>query len=474
MDFEFQEVESHFSQLLAYGVSLDSSTFSRLENLNKFLLTLRVCLIGNKYANELIKKYNEMLNHLFDLKNNLCFETKLNLILELEHYIFDIFSTELKILAETKKLFYDNLKGDSKNLSDLLSSFFYLYFTEEEKIKEGLNFELFWTQILIKILNLFNINDNLFSKNLAWRIISDMSIGIRLEGLQRFLSYFFEPDNFKFFHQVSNYYNLIEETKDYDRPDLLEMTCKKVSRHYRDDANPISEGQIFPIGSYGLRQSTRLDRQVIIGKHQSADIKLPSNDPSIDDVSLILRINSTGFCILDCSKACNVKMKLNKDIDYKLEENMILNVAQKMNIKIEVKYARSRQDEENERWDLELILHYLDGPCVGQPKTLKASENPDSLKNTFTLGQGGPGNVPDIFFHLDGYISKLHLEFKYKSNNWYVCDKGSKNGTYILYRRIETYENRLNVTGRLFPEESKTEITLAISTYHFSFRLINN
>jgi hypothetical protein len=174
MDTEYSKIELELINSLPY-CRLPEYEVIKLNSLKDLIYTLKVSLVNREHGNVIIENYKEILEIIKGAKPS---NSMPEVLSRTEQNILDTLTTPLEILTTQKTPLYTKARFETRNAIDLLSHFLYLYLAQN--CKEGLNFELFWTQILIKILNLFNINDNLFSKNLAWRIISDMSIGIRL------------------------------------------------------------------------------------------------------------------------------------------------------------------------------------------------------------------------------------------------------------------------------------------------------
>ena len=350
------------------------------------------------------------------------------------------------------------------------------------------NFDISWDLFLTNIIKIFRMQNNLFSKQFAKKMLCGDTIRKSLPiNPNSFIEYIYHLcsniSDYNFVSSITRMYEMFPRSEGHFRQERLLMKCSYVSVKFENQPGPLAVDQGFEISPSGLIGDTlRSDSLVIFGKHRSADIKFPPEDQTMDEVALLLYAGSDKYLVVDCSKNCNVYFKLAKYVKYPLAEGMVFNIAQAAHFCIR-KINNFTEGDDSDVYGVstlhsELIIEYLDGqyanPIEGRPIKFSTKwRNQSEPKRSFTLGKSGAATV-DVFTYLNGHVSSKHIEFSFEAttNNWYISDLYSKNGTYGMYKNTDQFlQKEKSNCVNLFPvvktqeQEEERKIGLAIPDY---------
>ena len=367
---------------------------------------------------------------------------------------------------------------------------------------------------LSKFMVLMSTGFNHFTNQVAKQVIcgnvleDDYGLNIKFYKVYEFLQLFFgSKQNYKFYGKI----NLLTQPLNlkpmsYIKSVNLNLTKPRVAYKGPSKVLPISPMMITYKGLEKGKMNLNLDENqedvslenfrndgiVVFGKHPKCDVRLPADDPEVENVAMILYNTLDNYELIDCSKKNPCCFKL-FDFEDAINEGAIIHpiVVQghvysfaktMMFVAEDISFSSFSQ---NDVQDDETTLHYnydeemthstlklkcLSRPYENQEFIVKTNvhKKPQEMKLVHNLGSGGDmAYPPDIFIPKEKGISKIHAQFIFDTNtsSWYLADKGSLNGTFRILKNEDQYLNKKpSVLSKLFKAGYDCNGTLSVFT----------
>ena len=360
-----------------------------------------------------------------------------------------------------------------------------------ESIKTQTNFNTCWDLTLESTFVAFNLihRGNKFLKDylalqLCDHINQDYFMQIApLKIVEVGNTIFGDVRNFKFFKKACILYQNFQlpEARSItisdpnnnlpDSPNEISIICSHISKARESNQDILKVGQKFVVNPSGYQNSKRIDHMVLFGKHPLCDIRLPDDD-QLDDIAFAIYHNNNTFIIIDCSKKAHLKRKIQPSLPLKVREGMIIDIAYSSLMKI----AKIQFGMNEETGDVTSEVHYefLKGELFGafgeKIRRFSNVRRNGEIKNTFLVGKGAYGVEPDLRLSEGGCVSGKHMEFEFKRQEWFLTDLESKNGTFILMKNHDQYNDKIpSFPTKLFENVQDGEYfdTIALDRYSF-------
>lgn len=475
---------------------IDDRLDTRLESLSDLhpmIISLPLKFDNRKKVLESYKKVIQVLN--CQSEKNILDTT----LMDEEISIIDCIISQLGENTAQKLMgYYSQAKSETFGLGNLLARVFEYYLQENAAMTFGVYWE---SKKLSKIIKHFGIEDNFFSQNFAKIMICGIQEGDNIiipEKLRHFINYLFAKfRDFAFIKNVSLIYPMLPPEGKINEK-RLRFECTQISNRFKDHPDSIKPGDAFYINGTGqiieahrnlqmpqlniiptsyINGSFRGDRLVVFGKHPSADIRFHSEDPTVDDISLVISCSENGYFAIDCMVR-NSSIKLakefasGKDAKYKLAVGMVFNLSQFCHFAIKKIEYFQEPYENNSIQHSNLFFEYIDGPYFSEVDNhcIKLStfvQGQKELKRRFTVGKGGASSI-DVFALLENYVSSKHFEFEFsQEQEWFIRDLDSKNGTFKLLKNRDQFERKEHSQPIKISPEEANYVTLKISNYVF-------
>ena len=451
---------------------------TRLNSLSDLLLVIHNTVLVQDHLKKIIESYEDILKILKGETSAAYLQEYLD---RAETRAVDILLKPLKLLTDEQIRYLNLAKSQTYSLGYVLAATIHYMLLEKATQNQATtyNFNLFWDLHISGIIDAFGFKNNSFTKGFAKQMLCDSTIDpMPIVNHDNILGFIFHLcstlQDYLFIDSLSKIYNdsPLSGGRVHLSREIITILCNRVNPTYAGRGDCVQIGQSFRLTGMGIESiSSRNDSLVIIGKHKSADIRFAIEDSTVEDIcTVICRAQDQAF-IADCSKKTRTMLKLIPEVKYEVAEGMIFNISQIADIyikKIEFFY----DEEDTETLQSKLTFLYLTGPYTDVEKFLSTRiRNSNDQKTVFLLGKGGNPS-PDIFCFIDAYVSTKHLEFTYDPANpkWYIADKGSKNGTFKLFKNITEYRN--NERSRFIPlfiDNSDLSSVVMISNYAFLF-----
>ena len=448
----------------------------------------------------------------------------------IEQELINYLATELKIpFVHFSKLLKASLANiEYPSISSLLPKFLELVIQSNLQ-KNSTNLDISYMDFKIelsKFMILMSTGFNHFTNQVAKQVIcgnvleDDFGLNINFYKVHEFLELFFgSKRNYKFYGKMNSLTQPLNlKPMNYMNNITLSLTKPRVAYKGPTKVLPVSPMMVTYKGLEKGKMDPSLDENqeevnlenfrndgiIVFGKHPKCDVRLPADDPEVDNVAMILYNSLDNYYLIDCSKKnpCCFKLFDYEDPDEGkkthpiIVQSHIYSFAKTMMfVAQDISFASFTQSDSH---DGETTLHYnydeerthsvlklkcLSRPYENQEFILKTSvhKKPQEMKLVHNIGSGGEiAFPPDIFIPKEKGISKIHAQiiFDPDTSSWYLADKESLNGTFRILKTEDQYLNK-KPSGfcKLFKEGYDSNGNLSVFTvcnYSFCAILLEN
>ena len=310
------------------------------------------------------------------------------------------------------------------------------------------DFQTSWNKYFSPIFSKLNIinRENTYLRSYLFSILCDEAYSstfhsqINKSKFSAFENMFGDVKNFKFIKNACKVSDLLEKIPEnplITNPFSVEFIVSKIASSISNQNSILNVGDKFLITPTGLNGTRRPDKIIFVGKHSFCDIRLPQ-DELVDDLSFAILCTPNQYYIIDCSKISYLKEKLEPNIEYEINQGLLIDIAQSALINV----IAFENKEDNSTGDVTGTLHYefLIGELANPYGPRGRTASP--IDGKIILGRGIYQQRTDIVISENGKVSGHHMEYRFAGQKWKIVDLNSKNGTFIAYKTYNQYQTK--------------------------------